>query len=219
MNNVMINGRIIVFVLLLLSVPIISHGQILNYKNEKSNLSNRLRGDVVICPKYGWEIYNELEDKTLGLEFFDLGGVNGSPITRKFFITEKFPVLLYKGTPYTGKVVSYYENGKKEWENSYTKGLRNGDFFTFHENGDLKSKSKFKEDKRDGVFECYCENGAKEKGTYKEDMMVGVWEGIFPDGRLLFRSFYEYNKLISKPDSYNHPRIINGWNNQRFEIY
>jgi hypothetical protein len=49
--------------------------------------------------------------------------------------------------------------------------------------------------------------------------MIGKWGRFFPDGRVLFRSFYDYNKLVMKSTSYNDPKITTGWNNQRFEIY
>ena len=207
--------------LLIPFIALVSCRQTIIYNDEKFYISESIWG-IDESKKYGCDIYSDVENNNLGVEYEDLGGFNGpvvKPGANKFFAREKTPIISYKGTPYTGKIIRYYSNGKVEWENSYTEGVADGDFLTFFENGNIESKSKFKNGVKDGGFECYCKNGAKEKGSYKKGKLNGAWEGFYPDGRVLFRSFYEYNKLVMKSTSYNDPKITNGWNNQRFEIY
>ena len=45
--------------------------------------------------------------------------------------------------PYTGKVFDFYENGEKELDGNYRKGLMNGEWTYYHENGQIRAQGRF----------------------------------------------------------------------------
>lgn len=68
---------------------------------------------------------------------------------------------------YTGKFVSYYDNGKIQRKLTFKDGMPNGAFKEYHENGQLAEKGTMIGFMKDGAYESYDENGKlKEKGTY-----------------------------------------------------
>jgi hypothetical protein len=214
----------ILILLLFILIPLISCGQTINFDKEKNYFSHNLDYHTFDVPvKYGCELYDDevKKDSTSSiqeLEFFDLGGISYPPLTPKFLSSTKF-VLLYKGVPFSGKVLNYYSNGNKKWEQSYLDGLKNGDFIYYYESGKVQSKSQYKSDSKEGIFESFCVSGAYEKRTYKDDKLNGVWVGNYSDGRLFFKNFYLNGLLQSNPDSYNDKRITDGWKNIRYKMY
>ena len=75
-------------------------------------------------------------------------------------------------TSYTGKAVSWYENGQKEIETNFKDGKT--DLWTvWYENGQKKLEANFKDGKLDGLSVSWHKNGQKEgKKTYKDGKMV-----------------------------------------------
>lgn len=50
------------------------------------------------------------------------------------------PHIIGRDEPYTGRVVSYYDNGNLKFEQNYFKGLRIGEFVRYYENGNPEFK-------------------------------------------------------------------------------
>ena len=55
--------------------------------------------------------------------------------------------------PYTGKVFDFYENGEKELDGNYRKGLMNGKWMYYHENGQIRAQGRFIDGDRSNVSE------------------------------------------------------------------
>ena len=112
--------------------------------------------------------------------------------------------------PFTGIVFDFYENGEKELDGNYRKGLMNGEWTYYHENGQIHGEGRFIDgdgsnlselsgipfNGRSGRWKFWYENGQKEgEGIYKdgkEDGLFTYWnengqkwrEGTFKDGEL-----------------------------------
>ena len=65
-------------------------------------------------------------------------------------------------TPFSGRVVSYYENGRLEEKANYKDGKEDGLWEYYFENGQLQGKGNYKDGKEDGLCEYYFENGQLE---------------------------------------------------------
>ncbi len=118
-------------------------------------------------------------------------------------------------TDTTGKMITYYSNGKISAVISLTSGLYNGKFTTYYSSGSLLREETFKfgenegydktyypnnklreltnyiADDRQGLYEMYYENGKKEKsGHYIMDNEDGDWIIYNPDGSIKQRLKY-----------------------------
>ena len=90
-------------------------------------------------------------------------------------IERKNEIVYIKGTdtPYTGKVVSYYQNGKKSAEFSYVDGIENGINRTWYASGQISNETQIKDHKINGLWVDWYENGYKKNEvTYQEDYML-----------------------------------------------
>lgn len=70
-------------------------------------------------------------------------------------------ILNYKGIPYTGVLIRYYDEEKKQLQikRTYEDGKAHGPHKIYHENGELSEKGTFKEGEKDGLFEFYNKDG------------------------------------------------------------
>ena len=97
--------------------------------------------------------------------------------------------------PFTGIVFDFYENGEKELDGNYRKGLMNGEWTYYHENGQIHGEGRFIDgdgsnlselsgipfNGRSGRWKFWYENGQKwTEGTFK-----GIDEDGYPakDGK------------------------------------
>ena len=198
----------------LLSIPLFSCGQTINFDKEKGFFSRNLEGGFVIG--FPCEIFDSspYKDGPLDDVEADIGGI--SKYVRPEYLHSGGGVwfepnnksLLYRGLPFTGKVFSLYSNGKKKWEYMYVNGKRDGFKITYFENGKIRSRVQFKNGLKEGVYESYCENGALDKRTYKNDKLNGVWEFYHPNGNIFLREYYiEGNADKTKTPFYD-PSIL-----------
>ena len=105
----------------------------------------------------------------------------------KEYIEDKNKIISYKGEPYTGKMVKYYDKKKTQLqiEVFFKDGKRNGLTTQNFENGFLKYKINYKDDERDGLFEYYYDNGQlREKTTYKDGSIIDSIEKYTRDGQI-----------------------------------
>ena len=112
----------------------------------------------------------------------------------KEYIEDKNKIISYKGVPYTGKMVNYYDKEKTQLqiELFLKDGKRNGLTTEYFENGSLKYKRNYKDEKRDGLFEWYHDNGQlREKTTFKDGNIDGLLKYYDEDGQLLSKKNYK----------------------------
>ncbi|MDC1064416.1 hypothetical protein OAP98_00235 [Flavobacteriaceae bacterium] len=128
-------------------------------------------------------------------------------------------VLSYKGLPFNGELVEYFDDEKTQLKEriDYKEGLKdglseeynkNGQLeesvtykegeeeeevkYTYHVNGQLFSKGTYKDGNLDGLYEEYYVNGQLfSKGTYKDGKEDGQWESYHENGQLRSRGTFK----------------------------
>jgi antitoxin component YwqK of YwqJK toxin-antitoxin module len=121
------------------------------------------------------------------LVFFGCGGptIDMNSDDYAFIEFSKKGIKNYKGNPFSGKIVSYNENGELKMKETYKDGKKDGVWEWYYENGELSRLETHKDGKKDGVWEWYYENGLLEyKETYKDGKKDGVWEWYYENGQL-----------------------------------
>jgi len=68
-------------------------------------------------------------------------------LEEEYFKEEK-EILYYKGTPFTGVLVSEFENGQLQRKGTYKNGERDGPFEWYYKNGQLEKKTTYKDGER-----------------------------------------------------------------------
>ena len=120
---------------------------------------------------------------------------NQKPIDAKKLINKDMlmhkPKLIFKilgpGKVYTGKAISYFENGKTESVGSYLNGEKDGNWKYWYETGwdTFESKGSYKGGNRDGFWTYWYPNGEiREDGNFKLQERVGKWTYYNEDGSL-----------------------------------
>ena len=120
---------------------------------------------------------------------------NQKPIDAKKLINKDMlmykPKLILKilgpGKVYTGKVISYFKNGKTESEGTYLNGEKDGNWKYWYETGGytFESKGSYKGGNRDGFWTYWYPNGEiREDGNFKLQERVGKWTYYNEDGSL-----------------------------------
>ena len=115
--------------------------------------------------------------------------------------------------PFTGGVFDFYENGEKELDGNYRKGLMNGEWTYYHENGQIHAQGRFIDgdgsnpseltgipfNGRSGRWKFWYENGQKStEGTYRNGNLIGKYEKWFKNGT---EKWEEYNNDDGTRDS------------------
>ena len=72
-------------------------------------------------------------------------------------------IAYHKGSPYTGKSIKYYENGKKESEYNYKDGKEDGLVVNWHDNGEKWQEINYKDGTQDGLYVSWHKNGQKKQ--------------------------------------------------------
>lgn len=99
-------------------------------------------------------------------------------------------VVYEKGinSPFTGKVISRYENEKLKSENSYQNGEIKGPCKVYYENGQLAGEGYFENKQLSGLYKEYYRDGKLER------------EGNYKDGKLekILKVYYENGEQVGK---------------------
>ncbi len=86
--------------------------------------------------------------------------------------------------PYSGEVVSHYENGQKVRKGTCKDGEVDGKWTYWYENGQKKDEGTYKDGELDGLSTGWYENGQKEsEGTYKNGEKDGKWTYWYENGQ------------------------------------
>lgn len=100
-------------------------------------------------------------------------------------------------TPYTGKVIDYYENGQIQSKENYKDGKLNGERITYYENGQIEYKENYKGGEYEGESFSYYKNG---QVSYKRLYKNGEREGI--------QTYYHYNGQIESKVNIKNGELI-----------
>ena len=109
-------------------------------------------------------------------------------LEKESFEVSKEGITYYKGIPFTGELLIYYENGQLADKQNYKDGLENGVFEYYHENGQLANKQNYKDGLENGVFEYYYENDGilDEIKNYKDGKLDGFSTGYYENGQIKY---------------------------------
>lgn len=78
-------------------------------------------------------------------------------------------------TPFTGKYITYFTNGQKQTESTFTEGEENGLVTWWHENGQKALEEHYKFGKKTGIRTQWYESGRKQsEQNYKNDKRDGL---------------------------------------------
>ena len=117
--------------------------------------------------------------------------------------------------PFTGIVFDFYENGEKELDGNYRKGLMNGEWTYYHENGQIHGEGRFIDgdgsnlselsgvpfNGRTGRWNVWFKNGQKEsEGTYKNGKEDGKWTRWYENGQKRVEKNYKDGEEIGSTD-------------------
>ena len=115
--------------------------------------------------------------------------------------------------PYTGKVFDFYENGEKELDGNYRKGLMNGKWMYYHENGQIHGQGRFIDgdgsnpsessgipfNGRSGRWSFWYKNGQKSsEDNYKDGKRDGKYTTWYENGQKSGEGTYKNGILIGK---------------------
>ncbi len=87
-----------------------------------------------------------------------------------------------------GMAVTFYENGQRESEGTYERGLRNGTFAWWYSNGQQRTVGEYRNDLEEGNWTWWHENGMKEaRGLFAQGKRVDEWSLWNEQGKLVSR--------------------------------
>ena len=113
-------------------------------------------------------------------------------------------VLSYKGLPFNGELVEYFDDEKTQLKEriDYKEGLKDGLSEEYNKNGQLERKGTYKEgEEEEEVKYTYYENGQlKEKETYKDGKKDGQWEYYDENGKLKEKKSGMYKDGVKQDD-------------------
>ncbi len=102
----------------------------------------------------------------------------------------------YKDGVLQGFSIGYFENGKKQYQITYSNDEKNGPAEYFYPNGQLKSKGWYSEDEPSGDWVTYNEKGkVTARYTYLNGDLTGIYEYYHPNGKLNYEEVYELGWL------------------------
>ena len=108
-------------------------------------------------------------------------------------------VLSYKGLPFNGELVKYFDDEKTQLKEriDYKEGLKDGQYEVYNKNGQLKENVTYKEgEKEERESYSYYVNGQLfSKGTYKDGKEDGQWEYYHDNGKLFYKDIYKDGNL------------------------
>jgi antitoxin component YwqK of YwqJK toxin-antitoxin module len=94
--------------------------------------------------------------------------------------------------PFTGKVCTFYKNGKIKSETPYINGRHNGIVTSWHNNGQKESEYAVIEGATDGIKTTWYKNGYTQEVSYwRNSCMAGNETVWYPDGKKKRETFYD----------------------------
>ena len=101
----------------------------------------------------------------------------------------------YKGNIEEGKKhgygISYYENGQIEFEVNYKDGIKHGKRTLYYESGEIWEEGNYIDGKEDGLWNFYSKSHQKIEGIYKNGKEDGEWIEYDEKGRIIEEGSYK----------------------------
>jgi antitoxin component YwqK of YwqJK toxin-antitoxin module len=92
-------------------------------------------------------------------------------------------VLFYKGQPFLGYIVEYYENGTLMSKTGYKDGLKEAESIAYYPNGQIQSIRAYAKGEKHGVHRGYYEDGSPEfEYTFVNGKSEGTHVFWYPSG-------------------------------------
>jgi antitoxin component YwqK of YwqJK toxin-antitoxin module len=92
--------------------------------------------------------------------------------------------VFFKGSPFSGKVVCYYENGKLQSESSFKDGRPDGKSVQYFNDGTVVDVVYYKDGYLNGIYESHYDHGQLYfRMTYLNGKLDGTYEVYYPDGK------------------------------------
>lgn len=192
--------------------------QIVYHKNGKKVHTTEYFNDKVHCKK----VFYDYDENIQLIRFYDHGTLIG--YTYLDTNSNELPMITIKNE--TGKIISYFDNGKIAREMEYKNGdlvnsykayyysgqlentltfvdnEYNGSDIEYYPNGNIKSDKKYQMDLLQGITKNYYENGKiKEEINYRNDTRNGEANYYNKNGKLIKKEFY-FNGDIYKSETY-----------------
>jgi len=158
--------------------------------------------------------------KLLGYEQFDMvsfvftKAYRGRPDSIKAIpsiksMQQKDGLWLFHGTPYTGRIISYYYSGRKQVEGYLVNGKVNGIEILYYQNGHESLEREYREGKTDGVErEYYLDGSIRQEGRYVAGKEEGTWKSYFPNGQVKLYNNYRAGELVDSAIRYYSTGIV-----------
>tara|TARA_Y100001934_G_C12317249_1_gene758162 strand:+ start:517 stop:1104 length:588 start_codon:yes stop_codon:yes gene_type:complete len=113
--------------------------------------------------------------------------------------------LPHQDFPFTGKAVTYWQNGRKKTEISFKDGKRDGTKTHWYASGKMLSEINYKNGKHDGLLSAWYENGHwKRTGNSVDGKMVEIWTNWYENGQMRneanYIEGYMDSAIVWKPD-------------------
>lgn len=108
------------------------------------------------------------------------------------------------GVKYTGRYLSYYENGQKKIEMNLKEGKKHGKIRIYFDNGNLHELQSYRNNLMSGKWEMYNLEKAKlSVAHYKRGRKHGKWKIWDDNGNLLYKLQYNRGQKTGKWKKYN----------------
>jgi len=103
-------------------------------------------------------------------------------------------------TPYTGKFIDYYLNGKIQGEGFLINGRLKGKRLLYYINGNISDEIEYINGYSNGLEKQFYKDGTlKQKGELKNGKEIGIWETYHPNGNIKQHTpFNEKGKVNGK---------------------
>ncbi len=106
-------------------------------------------------------------------------------------------ILSFSALGQTGVFKSYYMNGKKSAEISYSNGIYDGTSIWYYENGNIKEIKTYSNGKVNGWCKTFYESGLMKEEKYVENGYIdGILKRYYANGALQAVLMYEKGRLV-----------------------
>lgn len=101
-------------------------------------------------------------------------------------------------TPFSGKVVEAWPNGRKKSETTYKDGKRDGLLVVWYESGQKKGEGTNKDGKLQGLATTWYENGQKKvEGNYRDGKLEGLFTEWHENGEKKSETPYRDGNIVA----------------------
>lgn len=102
-----------------------------------------------------------------------------------------------------GTCIGFYRNGKKQYVETYSRGVLNGVSIHYHENGNLSWKAVYAHGKKNGIVKYYDSLGhLYQENSFSDNLLNGMAKTFFSNGNLKSIGRYQNGVPVDTLKSY-----------------